>query len=267
MDGIAQAQGLLEGRVAVLTGAGVSTDSGIPDYRGPETARRARNPVRFAQFVGDAGWRQRYWARATVGWRRVADATPNHGHRALAEMAPRLVGLITQNVDGLHQAAGSLDVNELHGSLHRVVCLACGTREPRAELQERLELANPGFATRAVEVAPDGDAELDDVASFRVVDCLCCGGPLKPDVVFFGESVPRDRVERGYAAVEAADALLVAGSSLTVFSGYRFVKRAHALGRPVVIATLGPTRGDALAAVKLDAPLGEVLPALSRPRR
>jgi len=258
---------MLEGRLAVLTGAGVSTDSGIPDYRGPETARRARNPVRFAQFVEDPRWRQRYWARAAVGWRRVAEAQPNGGHRALMEMEPRMSGLITQNVDGLHQAAGSQNVNELHGSLHRVICLSCGTPEARSELQVRLELANPGFSARPVEVAPDGDAELDDVSGFRVVDCLRCGGPLKPDVVFFGESVPRDRVDQAYRAVEEADALLVAGSSLTVFSGYRFVKRAHALGRPVVIATLGPTRADPLATVKLDAPLAEVLPALSRPRR
>ncbi len=265
MHEIDRAIELLRGRVAVLTGAGVSTDSGIPDYRGPGTARRARNPVRFAQFVGDPGWRQRYWARATVGWQRVARAEPNAGHLALCSMQP--AGLITQNVDGLHQAAGSRDVNELHGSLHRVVCLVCGHTEPREELQERLVLANPGFRGRGADVAPDGDADLEDVDGFRVVDCLRCGGPLKPDVVFFGESVPRDRVERGYATVEAADALLVAGSSLAVFSGFRFVKRAHALGRPVVIATLGPTRGDELAAVKLDAPLGEVLPALALSRR
>jgi len=248
--------------VAVLTGAGVSTDSGIPDYRGPETARRARNPVRFDQFVGDPAWRQRYWARATVGWQRVAGARPNSGHRALSAMASRLSGLITQNVDGLHQAAGSPDVIELHGSLHRVVCLDCGQREPRRELQDRLELANPGFAARVVEVAPDGDAELEDVDGFRVLGCLRCGGPLKPDVVFFGESVPRDRVEASYGVVEEADALLVAGSSLTVFSGYRFVKRAVSLGKPVVIATLGATRADELASVKLDAPLAEVLPRL-----
>lgn len=263
MDDLDRVRELLSGRLAVLTGAGCSTDSGIPDYRGPGTARRARRPVQFRQFVDDAAWRQRYWARAAIGWRRVAAARPNAAHRSLARLAPRLEGLITQNVDGLHQAAGSPDVTELHGNLGWVACLQCGQRESRHELQDRLDDINPGWSDQVVELAPDGDAELADVDGFRVAGCVRCGGHLKPDVVFFGESVPRDRVERAYAAVEAADALLVAGSSLVVFSGYRFVKRAHSGGKPVVIVSLGPTRGDPLARVKLDAPLGEVLPKLA----
>jgi len=252
------------GRLAVLTGAGCSTESGIPDYRGPGTARRARRPIQYRQFIDDAAWRQRYWARATVGWRRVARAEPNAAHHALAAIQARLTGLITQNVDGLHQAAGSADVVELHGTLHRVICLRCGTPEPREQLQERLALLNPGWDAQVgtAPAAPDGDADLERVAGFRVADCLACGGPLKPDVVFFGESVPRPRVDEAMAAVEASEALLVVGSSLVVFSGYRFVKAAHKAGRPVAIVSLGPTRGDPLATVKVEQEAGRVLTEL-----
>jgi NAD+-dependent protein deacetylase sirtuin 4 len=264
MNDVERARRLLSGRVAVLTGAGCSTDSGIPDYRGPGTTRRARNPVQFRQFVEDGAWRQRYWARAVIGWKRVAQARPCAAHEALAALDGRCTALITQNVDGLHQRAGSTGVIELHGNLGWVVCLQCGRREARDDLQERLDGLNPGWSERVVEMAPDGDAELEQVDGFRVAGCVACGGHLKPDVVFFGESVPRDRVEGAYAAVEAAEALLVAGSSLVVFSGFRFVKRAKALGLPIVIATLGETRGDPFATIKLDAPLAETLPFLSR---
>jgi len=260
---------LLEGpvrrrKLAVLTGAGCSTESGIPDYRGPGTARRARKPVQYRQFVDDAAWRQRYWARAAVGWERIARARPNPAHEALAAWSESLTSLITQNVDGLHQAAGSAGVIELHGSLHRVVCMSCGKREARDQLQERLSLLNPGWERhRGVEAAPDGDAELDSVSGFRVAACLTCGGPLKPDVVFFGESVPRPRVHRALAAVDDAEALLVVGSSLTVYSGYRFVRRAHQRQIPVAILSLGPTRGDPLATVKVEARAGDLLPRLA----
>lgn len=259
---------LIDGkRVCVLTGAGCSTESGIPDYRGPETARRARNPIRFEQFVSDAAWRRRYWARSSVGWLRMASARPNPAHLALArlEAAGTVNGILTQNVDGLHTRAGSRRVIELHGSMERVVCLSCGAREPRANLQIRLERANPGWRPAdagGLGIAPDGDADVDDTDGFVPVDCLRCGGALKPDVVFFGESVPRERVGAARAMQAAADVLLVVGSSLTVFSGYRFVKYAHAAGQPVAIVNLGPTRGDALATVCVEARAGELLPRL-----
>jgi NAD+-dependent protein deacetylase sirtuin 4 len=259
---------ILRGRRAcVLTGAGVSTESGIPDYRGPGTARRARNPMRFQQFVGDAQMRARYWARASVGWPRMATARPNPGHHALAalEQAGHLTGIITQNVDRLHHKAGSRRVIELHGALHDVTCLACGLHEDRDALQTRLLRVNPGFRHQRAEQAPDGDADVTDarIERFRVVGCLDCGGPLKPDVVFFGESVPRPRVEAAYALVDEAEALLVVGSSLTVFSGLRFVKRAHKAGKPIVIVNVGETRGDPLARLKVEARAGALLPALA----
>ena len=254
-------------RVCVLTGAGCSTESGIPDYRGPETARRARNPIRFEQFVSDAAWRRRYWARSSVGWLRLAEARPNPAHLALAELEARGVvnGIITQNVDGLHGRAGSRQVVELHGSMSHVVCLSCGARELRSDLQTRLERANPGWQPLELQglgIAPDGDADVDDTEGFVPVDCLHCGGPLKPDVVFFGENVPRARVEAARALQADADVLLVVGSSLTVFSGYRFVKYAQAAGQPVAIVNLGPTRGDPLATLCVDARAGEILPGL-----
>lgn len=257
------------GGVVVLSGAGLSTESGIPDYRGPETARRARQPMRFADFVRSPEGRARYWARSYVGWPRIAAAQPNVGHRAVAalEAAGLVTATLTQNVDRLHQRAGSRAVVELHGALAEVVCLGCEERSPRAALQDRLAACNPDFAERVaaggIDAAqrPDGDAELD-VDAFVVPACLRCGGELKPDVVFFGESVPTARVEAGTAAVAAAGLLLVLGSSLTVWSGYRFVRAAAAAGVPVAIVNLGPTRGDGHARWRLDAPTGAVLATL-----
>jgi NAD-dependent SIR2 family protein deacetylase len=256
-----------DGDVLVLSGAGLSTDSGIPDYRGATGSLRRHTPMTYQTFLRDSRGRHRYWARSFVGWRQIAAARPNDGHRAVAglQAAGLLTGVITQNVDGLHQAAGARDVVELHGGLDRTVCLACGDLGSRAELDERLQEANPGFGPRADEVNPDGDVELPDdlLDGFVMVGCLACGGgPLKPDVVFFGETVPRPRVDTCFSLLEEAAALLVLGSSLTVMSGYRFVLRAEKLGIPVGIVTLGPTRGDAKADVRLDAPLGAVLPEL-----
>jgi len=254
-------------RTVVLSGAGCSTESGIPDYRGPETRRRARNPVQYRAFVTDATARSRYWARSAVGWLRVSEAHPNAGHRALARLEEASVvhGIITQNVDGLHQAAGSRNVIELHGSLADVCCLACGTLESRLHLQERLLACNPGWKAHPAVLAPDGDADLDFAASeaFAVPGCLQCGGVLKPNVVFFGENVPRIRVEAAWRLFSEADALLVVGSSLAVYSGYRFVRRAAREAMPVAIINLGPTRGDDLAQVRLEGRLGEVLPLLA----
>jgi NAD-dependent SIR2 family protein deacetylase len=264
------------GRAVVLSGAGLSTESGIPDYRGPTgLARRGpgATPMTYQAFTGGAAARRRYWARSHLGWRHIARARPNDGHRAVAELSRRglLAGIITQNVDGLHQAAGagvgpgSGTVTELHGSLHRVLCLSCGQRTARADLDRRLAAANPGWgAELSVAVNPDGDAVLDDEAAarFRVADCLACGGMLKPDVVFFGENVPPQRTQACYDLVGAASALVVLGSSLTVMSGLRYVRHAAGLGRPVVIVNQGATRGDAYAAATLDAPLGQTLTAL-----
>jgi NAD-dependent SIR2 family protein deacetylase len=261
--------GLLRGRrVAVLTGAGCSTESGIPDYRGPGTRARARNPIQHRAFVGDAAMRARYWARSAIGWPRFSKARPNAAHLALAELEARgaIAGLVTQNVDRLHHEAGSHSVVELHGALADVRCLDCGAREGRADLQARLLAANPGFVDRSFEIAPDGDAELpaEAVAGFVVPGCLACGGVLKPDVVFFGDNVPRPRVDASYAMVDEAEVLLVVGSSLTVFSGYRFVLRARERGIPVAIVNLGETRGDPHATIRVDARAGDVLPVLAR---
>jgi NAD-dependent SIR2 family protein deacetylase len=255
------------GRVLVLSGAGLSTESGIPDYRGPTGLARRATPMTYQVFTGSATARRRYWARSFVGWRHIARAVPNNGHRAVAELSRRglLAGIITQNVDGLHQAAGATAVTELHGSLHRVICLACGQRTARSELDRRLTAANPGWdRLGTAPVNPDGDAVLDDeaAASFEVVDCAACGGVLKPDVVFFGENVPPPRVRACYDLVEAASALVVLGSSLTVMSGLRYVRHAARLERPVVIVNQGTTRGDGYAAATLDAPLGQILTAL-----
>ncbi len=255
-------------RLVALTGAGCSTDSGIPDYRGPGTRDRARNPVQYRAFLDDAGARQRYWARSMLGWPRFSAAAPNDGHRAFVDLerAGALRGLITQNVDRLHHAAGSARVVELHGALAEVVCLGCGAIEAREALQDRLTRLNPRWDAD-VELAPDGDAELAQVDGFRVAPCLACGGVLKPRVVFFGENVPRPTVDAAFALLDEGDALLVAGSSLTVYSGFRFVRRAVERGVPVVIVNLGPTRGDPLATVCVDAPLGATLPALVRALR
>jgi NAD-dependent SIR2 family protein deacetylase len=255
------------GAAVVLSGAGLSTESGIPDYRGPSgQARRAQGqarPMTYQAFTGSERARQRYWARSHLGWRHVTGAAPNAGHQAVAELERRglVTGIITQNVDGLHQAAGASAVVELHGSLHRVTCLSCGRLSSRLSLDERLRAANPGFGAAGLVVNPDGDVDLSDTGGFVVVSCLACGGVLKPDVVFFGESVPRPRVDSCYSLVSAASCLVVLGSSLTVFSGLRFVRHAAKLGIPVVIVNQGETRADSLAAARLDAPLGETLTA------
>lgn len=269
---------LLRGsRLTVLTGAGLSTDSGIPDYRSPDSP--PRNPMTYQQFVGDEGFRRHYWARNHVGWRYVHRTHPNAGHRALASMEAHgvVLGVITQNVDLLHEQAGSRRVIDLHGRYDRVICLRCHRTVTRAELAERLEAANPGFAESVgavgdVEIAPDADAVIEQTSHFRVVDCWQpdpdggdgpCGGMLKPDIVYFGETVPGPRVADAYALVDEADALLVAGSSLTVQSGLRFVRHAAEEGKPVVILNRGATRGDPLATLTLDAGASETLTALA----
>ncbi len=266
---------LLAGRrVAVLTGAGVSTDSGIPDYRGPDSP--PNNPMTIRQFTLDPVFRQRYWARNHVGWRHMDDALPNAGHRALTtlERAGVVTGVITQNVDLLHSKAGSRKVVNLHGTYAQVICLGCGHTMSRAALADQLEDLNPGFVERASEqaaavggpaMAPDADALVSpaDTACFRYLDCPRCGGMLKPDIVYFGESVPKDVVNEAYSLIDRADALLVAGSSLTVFSGFRFVRRAAANGVPIGIVNRGRTRGDDLATVKVDGGCSELLVLLS----
>jgi NAD-dependent SIR2 family protein deacetylase len=258
---------LLErGDVLVLSGAGLSTESGIPDYRGPSGSLRKSLPMTYQTFVRDPLARQRYWARSQLGWRLIARAEPNDGHRAVAALQARgaLSGVVTQNVDGLHQAGGAADVVELHGNLEQVVCLGCFGRTPRTELDDRLKAANGSWSAVASAVNPDGDVVLDEaaVASFRVVDCLGCGGVLKPDVVFFGENVPPPKVRHCYDLVGRSRSMLVLGSSLAVMSGLRFVKRAAGLGLPVAIVNQGWTRGDEHAAVRLHAPLGPTLTAL-----
>jgi len=255
--------------LVVLTGAGLSTDSGIPDYRGPGAP--ARMPMTFQEFVSGPAAQHRYWAPSHLGWSRMRGAEPNAGHRAVAALGADLV--ITQNVDGLHEAVGTAPLVALHGRIADVVCLACRGTTTRASLQQRLAELNPGWVERHAAVAsrPDGDVDLDDTEMFVVPACLTCGGALKPDVVFFGENVPVARVERCYAAVEAlADldgVLLVAGSSLTVMSGLRFVRRAAKLGTPVVIVNRGVTRGDELASYKVDAGTSDWLTALAELRR
>ncbi|MDT5258109.1 MAG: hypothetical protein QOD10_3189 [Mycobacterium sp.] len=260
---------LLAGRrVAVLTGAGISTDSGIPDYRGPDSP--PSNPMTIQQFTSDPVFRQRYWARNHVGWRHMDDTQPNAGHRSLAtlERAAVVTGVITQNVDLLHTKAGSRNVVNLHGSYAQVACLSCDYTMSRAALAERLEALNPGFIERAeavggLAVAPDADAVVAETASFEYLDCPACGGMLKPDIVYFGESVPKDLVAQAYSLVDQAEALLVAGSSLTVFSGYRFARNAAALGIPIAIVNRGRTRGDDLATVKVDGGCSEMLTLLA----
>ena len=255
-------------RVTVLTGAGISTDSGIPDYRGPDSP--PSNPMTIRQFTSDPQFRQRYWARNHVGWRQMDDTRPNAGHRAVAvlEHLGVVSGVITQNVDLLHTKAGSGYVINLHGTYARVVCLGCGWQITRATLAEKLDALNPGFteqvkAVGGLAMAPDADAVVADTASFRYLDCPECGGMLKPDIVYFGESVAKDVVQQAFSLVENSEALLVAGSSLTVFSGYRFVRHAAALGMPVAIINRGPTRGDGLATVKVDGGCSALLTLLT----
>lgn len=249
-------------RILFLSGAGCSTASGIPDYRGEGTARRARNPIQFRQFVADDLGRRRYWARAMQGWPRFVSAAPCTAHLAIAEMeeAGLAVGVVTQNVDRLHQQAGSRRVVELHGALADVICLDCGTRDSRARVQQRLVAENPGFLERTGEMAPDGDADFEgDLSDFVVPVCLECAGMLKPHVVFFGEGVERAVVAEAFSLLDEADALLVAGTSLTVFSGYRFVRRAVQDKKSVFVVNIGTTRADDLAALVVRGRVGDVL--------
>jgi len=255
------------GNVVVLTGAGLSTESGIPDYRGPDGRRRV-SPMTYGEFLAGPENRRRYWARSFVGWRRFAGAGPNSGHHAVAALqrAGHLRALITQNVDGLHQSAGARDVLELHGNLDRVVCLRCGDSSRRVDLDARLREANPDFAVTAGEIRPDGDVQLDPeaVKAFHPPRCLVCDSDLlKPDVVFFGESVPKPLVAQCFAEVEQSHGVVVLGSSLQVMSGYRFVRRAAARGIPVAIVTRGPSRGDGEATIRVDAALGQTLALLA----
>jgi NAD-dependent SIR2 family protein deacetylase len=251
------------GNVVGLSGTGLATESGIPDYRGPDGRRRV-TPMTYGDFLAAPENRQRYWARSFVGWRRFAGAGPNAGHRVVAALqrAGHVRALITQNVDGLHQSAGAQDVLELHGNLDRVVCLQCGDVSRRADLDARLREANPDFEVAVGEIRPDGDVELpaEAVAAFHRPRCLVCGSDLlKPDVVFFGESVPKPLVAQCFEEVERCAGLVVLGSSLQVMSGYRFVRRAAAHGIPVAIVTRGPSRGDGEATIRVDAPLGSTL--------
>jgi NAD-dependent SIR2 family protein deacetylase len=253
-------------RLFVLTGAGCSTASGIPDYRDESGAWKHKPPVAFAEFVQSAETRRRYWARSLLGFGRVARAEPGAAHRALArlEALGHVATLVTQNVDGLHQRAGSRRVLDLHGRLDRVCCLGCGASLPRGDVQRLLEAWNPDYATLGARAAPDGDAALEraSYADVRVPDCPECGGVLKPAVVFFGEGVPRARVAAAYAALASADAVLVVGSSLMVYSGYRFCLAAAERGLPIVALNRGRTRADALVALKLEGECGETLEAL-----
>jgi NAD-dependent SIR2 family protein deacetylase len=253
-------------RLLVLSGAGCSTESGIPDYRDESGAWKRPSPMTYQVFMGDESLRKRYWARSLIGWPTMALARPGLAHRALAQLeeSGRVELLLTQNVDGLHDAAGSRNTIDLHGRIDTVRCMACDTRSPRSELQIELRRRNPGWAAFEARVAPDGDADLVglDFSAFDMPPCPNCGGLLKPDVVFFGESVPRERVAAAFAALSKADAMLVTGSSLMVYSGFRFVQAAVAAGKPVAAVNLGRTRADDLFALKVALPVGEALSAL-----
>lgn len=249
--------------VVALTGAGISTDSGIPDYRGE--GKVTRHPMVFDQFVGSTSAQRRYWSRSFVGWSRIAQAKPNQGHVALAsaEHSGKALGVITQNVDGLHQVAGSRRVVDLHGRLDRVICLSCKNTISRHELDLQLTRLNPSVSKSSdFEFTPDGDAEVPDSESFKFPGCSFCGGVLKPDVVFFGETVPVETVEQSMALVDSAEALLVAGTSLAVNSGLRFVKHAYKQGKPIVIVNIGPTKGDEFASAKIEGNTSLVLERL-----
>jgi NAD-dependent SIR2 family protein deacetylase len=250
-------------RIFVITGAGCSTDSGIPDYRDTNGDWKRAQPVTYQAFIASQATRQRYWARSLIGWRSFSRARPNAAHRALArlELHGKLAVLVTQNVDRLHQAAGSRNVIDLHGRLDRVRCVACELRLPRDDFQAMLARSNPDWTDLAAPDAPDGDAELEhrDFSSFNVPACPRCGGMLKPDVVFFGENVPRERVTNAVQALDSADAVLVVGSSLMVFSGYRFVHAAAQAGKPIAAVNLGRTRADALLDLKIELPCAQAL--------
>ena len=260
----------LSGRpIAALTGAGFSTDSGLPDYRGPDAL--PRRPMTYEQFVGSAEFRRHYWARNHLGWHGMHRSEPNDGHYALAELerSGNVLGVITQNVDRLHQRAGSRRVIDLHGHYDLIRCLACGWTCSRAELDALLLALNPDFLDRVrelgdIEIAPDADAVLESTADFVAADCPRCGGVLKPDITFFGESVPRERVAQAFELLDAAQALLVAGTSLAVMSGLRFVRHAARRGIPIVIVNRGLTRGDELASVRLNAGVTPALTYLAR---
>lgn len=273
LEALGRIRDLLGGsRFALLTGAGLSTDSGIPDYRGPGSP--PRSPMTYQEFIRDAANRQRYWARNHLGWSHLRHADPNQGHYAAAHLERRgyLTGLITQNVDRLHEDAGSSNVIDLHGRFDQVVCLDCARTYSRKLLAGMLGELNPDFLERAeatglVEMAPDADATVEDralISSFVVAVCPACGGTLKPDFVYFGENVPKDRVVKAYAMVDEAAALVVAGSSLTVMSGLRFVRHAAKDGKHVVIINRGATRGDDKATIKLEAGVSESLTWLAR---
>ena len=250
-------------RLFVLTGAGCSTASGIPDYRDAHGQWKRAQPVMLQHFLADEAARKRYWARSLVGWHRMHAARPNDAHRALAalERAGRVEQLVTQNVDGLHQAAGSDNVIDLHGRIDVVRCMGCEARVPRADVQAELLRRNPAFARRDAPAAPDGDADLEslDFAAFDVPACAGCGGLLKPDVVFFGEGVPKERAARAMASLERSDAMLVVGSSLMVYSGYRLVLATAEAGKPIAIVSLGRTRADHLVSLKVTADCAEAL--------
>lgn len=261
-------QRLAAGSVFVLTGAGVSTDSGIPDYRDERGAWKAREPIQYREFVASDAVRKRYWARSMLGFPLIAHAAPNAAHHAFAQLegAGSLALLVTQNVDGLHHRAGSSNVVDLHGRLDRVRCLDCGAITARAALQSELMAQNPDFWDANAVVKPDGDAELTDVdyRRFEIVACSACGGMLKPHVVFFGENVPADRVTRAMAALEQAKLLLIAGTSLMVFSGFRFARAAARFGVPIAIVNRGVTRADELSALKIEGNVGEILRRAAR---
>jgi len=260
---------LLKGRrVVALSGAGVSTESGIPDYRSPESlAKGPRRPIQGPEFVRSELLRRRYWARAMAGWETFRRARPGPAHRALAvlEQVGSVEALITQNVDRLHHAAGSRRVTELHGALADVICLDCPAEEDRDSVQARMRALNPGWLDGPSPMAPDGDADLPDALIERFIPptCLSCGGPLKPKVVFFGDHVARPIVEAAYAQIDRADALLVTGTSLQVFSGYRFLLRACERKLPIVIVNRGPVRGEERAALKIEAAAGQTLSAIA----
>ena len=253
-------------RLFVLSGAGVSTDSGIPGYRDAEGRWKRTPPVLLHDFLSDQSVRQRYWVRSMAGWRIVAAAYPNAAHHGLArlEAAGRLQQLVTQNVDGLHQRAGSIDVIELHGNLHRVRCLDCGADHSRESVQRTLEAENSDFLGASATVAPDGDADVEShlVDAFRIPSCVCCAGVLKPDVVFFGEGVPKHRVDAAVGALEESDAVLVIGSSLMVYSGYRFCEWAYKMGKPIAAINLGRTRADHLLSLKIERSCADALRSL-----
>jgi NAD-dependent SIR2 family protein deacetylase len=269
-DRVSELAGFVERypNLLVLTGAGMSTASGIPDYRDRDGVRRGKAPVQGPDFRGSESVRMRYWARSMAGWPALARAEPNAGHRAIAELEAngKLAAIVTQNVDGLHRRAGNSNVVELHGNIHSVICIECGVRFSRGFIQSLLEEANPDLAGAMAVPAPDGDAHLepDCLTDFRIPHCVHCAGMLKPDVVFFGDGVPRARTEEAQKKLEDADALLVVGSSLMVYSGYRLCKSAAESGKPIAAINLGKTRADYLLSLKAEAPSEQVLPMLAR---